>query len=498
MDFDVDIFISYAHIDNEALTQEQEGWIASLHRVLEVRLAQLLGEKPRIWRDPKLQGNDYFGETLVDQLHRTALLVSVLTPRYVKSEWCVREAKEFVRAAEETGGVRVKDKARLFKVVKTPVPLEDHPEEMQGLLGYEFFEIDPQTGRPREFSRRFGPEAERLYWARVEDLAYDICDLLELLRTKQGTSTAPASGHAVYLAETTFDLSQQRDQIRRELLQRGHTVLPDRPLPLRGPELEAFVGESLEGAALSIHLIGGTYGIVPEAATYSVGEVQNALAAERSRAAGLPRLIWMPTGLEARDERQHAFVEALMNDPAVQHGADVLQTSLEDLKTIIQDRLAPRAQTPPAPPEAAAGQRPPLLYLIADQADLEAVAPLEDYLFDQGLEVALPLFEGEEGDIREDHVENLRMADAVLVYYGGATEAWLRGKLRDLRKAPGFGRTAPFRATAVLVAGPADPRKARFRTHDVDAVIQAPDGFSPDDLAALLDAIKTPGGGTKA
>ena len=51
-----DIFISYAHIDNEALTEEDKGWISQFHKVLDTRVAQLTGEKPRIWRDLKLGG----------------------------------------------------------------------------------------------------------------------------------------------------------------------------------------------------------------------------------------------------------------------------------------------------------------------------------------------------------------------------------------------------------------------------------------------------------
>jgi hypothetical protein len=42
------------------------------------------------------------------------------------------------------------------------------------------------------------------------------------------------SGKVVYLAEATSDLGQERDCIRRELLERGHEVLPDRPLPAGG------------------------------------------------------------------------------------------------------------------------------------------------------------------------------------------------------------------------------------------------------------------------
>ena len=60
MDFSKDILISYAHIDDESLMEGQKGWIEEFHRSLDIRLSQLLGEKPKIWRDLKLQGNDFF------------------------------------------------------------------------------------------------------------------------------------------------------------------------------------------------------------------------------------------------------------------------------------------------------------------------------------------------------------------------------------------------------------------------------------------------------
>jgi hypothetical protein len=84
--FDYDIFISFAHIDDETMSKEQEGWIAMLHRALGVRLGQLLGEAPKIWRDPKLQGNDIFDQEIVGKLVKASILVSVLSPRYVKSD----------------------------------------------------------------------------------------------------------------------------------------------------------------------------------------------------------------------------------------------------------------------------------------------------------------------------------------------------------------------------------------------------------------------------
>src|ERR1022692_864342 len=143
MNFEDDAFISYAHLDDVGLTERREGWVAELNRVLEARVGQLLGRKVHFYRDPKLQGNDFFSDTLVGQLQRVATLVSVVSPGYIKSEWTKKELSEFCKAAGHHVGIH--DKARIFKVMKTPVPVEKQPPELQRLLGYEFFKIDPMT-----------------------------------------------------------------------------------------------------------------------------------------------------------------------------------------------------------------------------------------------------------------------------------------------------------------------------------------------------------------
>ncbi|HEX6731702.1 MAG TPA: hypothetical protein VF074_16875, partial [Pyrinomonadaceae bacterium] len=54
------LFISYAHIDNRSFSGGDRGWIDLLHERLEIRLAQLLGKPPKIWRDRKLRGYEAF------------------------------------------------------------------------------------------------------------------------------------------------------------------------------------------------------------------------------------------------------------------------------------------------------------------------------------------------------------------------------------------------------------------------------------------------------
>ena len=181
--FQNDIFISYAHIDNLPLAEGLKGWVETFHERLATRLAQLLGEPARIWRDLKLEGNDVFADTLIGRIGDSAILVSVLSPRYIKSEWCLRELNEFCKQATVGGGLRIGEKLRVFKIVKTYIPFKEHPEQVQGTLGYEFYEYDQARDRAREFSPEVTPARDIRYWEKLDDLAYDIKQMIEYIRS---------------------------------------------------------------------------------------------------------------------------------------------------------------------------------------------------------------------------------------------------------------------------------------------------------------------------
>jgi hypothetical protein len=512
MHFDGDAFISYAHLDNLELIEGRKGWVANLHRALEIRIGQLLGKTPHIWRDPKLQGNDFFAETLIDRLGHVAVLVAVVSPRYIRSEWARKELQEFWHAAEHQGGVRVAEKARVFKVLKTPVPLANQLPELQGLLGYEFFKIDPENGKIRELDEVFGADAQREFWIKLDDLAHEICALLERIELAEGgAAPAPTDRGCVFLAEATSDLREQRDVIRRDLQQQGYTVLPAEPLPQVALEAAAAVRADLARSSLSIHPLGRHYGLMPEGSRTSLVEMQNELAIERAAEGEFSRLVWIPAGLVVEDARQRTVLDAVRNDPRLEAGADVLETGLEDLRTAIQDRLE-RPRTPAAAPPAPVPQPPvtrggrvepatratiPSAYLLYDQRDASIASAWADVLFAQHLEVFHPLFEGDEAELREYHDETLRTCDGVVLFYGAATEIWLRRKMRELQKSAGYGRTLPAPALAICLVGARTAEKERFRTHE-GTVVAGWDGASPDPLRAFIARLRGgDGGGTE-
>jgi hypothetical protein len=280
---------------------------------------------------------------------------------------------------------------------------------------------------------------------------------------------------AVFLAQTTFDLREQREAIKRDLQQHGYTVLPAGALPQVESEVKEAVRVDLAQCQMSIHLIGKTFSLVPEGGMQSLLEIQNELAIERGSKGDFSRLLWIPAGLQVQDERQQKVIEQLRMDPRTQKGADLLETFLEDLRTVIQDRLkedrlkeASKTGTHAriAQPSRFGGcrqrARPALPHLrSARRGHHFAVG---GFSVRTGFGSHPAGVRGRRGGIREHHEENLRSCDGALIFYGSGNECWLRRKLRELQKSPGYGRTKPIPIVAISLIPPRTSDKERFRT----------------------------------
>ena len=294
----------------------------------------------------------------------------------------------------------------------------------------------------------------------------------------------------VYLATTTSDVQSDRDRIKRELLERGHVVLPDAPLPMLSKDAEQVVQDCLQKCTIAIHLLGKHYGVTPEDSSESLPALQVRMTAEQAYQQNLQRLVWMPGEGETTDERQKDFLVRVQEDPKLHHQAELIEGNLNLLKKDLIRRLNPPEEKTPTPESQTSSNTAPKLYLICDSKDESSLEALEDYLFDQGLEISLPAFDGSDAEAEALHQDNLLTCDAVLVYYGAAPKAWVDIKLRELLKATGYGREKPIQVQAVYIVPPDDRRKERFRTHGA-AVIRQPDEFAPcPELDDFVGSVK--------
>jgi hypothetical protein len=501
--YEDDIFINYSHADNdEPLDDKKRGWVDALHENLEKRLRKLTGIDPQIWRDKeKMPGNGVLPPTLAVKLQRVALLVSILSPSYLTSDWCIPELNEFYRQAAEAGKIQIDNESRIFKVIKTPIAREKHPEEVKDLPGYEFYDEYP-NGMPREYSHIYGFDGYQEFWRELEHLAWDISRFVKKL--SQNCDLYPRT---IYLADTIADLKKEREEIKYELEMHNYCVLPDKPLPTDGPDFKEAVRGYLKRSRLSIHLIGGETGFIPAKDKRDIVYLQHDLAMERQKNSDFLRVVWTPIGLKAHDPAQQKFINYLRTRSKVQTDAELLlgNTKLASLKTYILDKLK-SLEIPKRPeqhisvhPDVLAlwsqpvvNEEPTSIYLIFDKKDLGSVLPLRNYL-GQRYSVTWPVMDAgakKAKQINEEHNRNMSECDAAIIFYGQANEYWVRQKLSELKKCIANGRTKPRPLSAIYIAGPINDAKKIYETTFDYQVIKNPREFSAETLKPLMDEIQ--------
>ena len=93
-----DIFVSYAQVDNEPLAGADTRWVTNLITGLKPLLGQKFGRADAysLWMDNTIRAYEAITRHLIEQVQDSAILLLVLSPGYVASEWCCRELSTFV------------------------------------------------------------------------------------------------------------------------------------------------------------------------------------------------------------------------------------------------------------------------------------------------------------------------------------------------------------------------------------------------------------------
>jgi hypothetical protein len=502
MIYDKHVFISYAHLDNQPLTPEQEGWVSRFHDSLQIILTMRMGRKAQIWRDKKLCGNDSFADEILAQFPKTEILVSVLSNCYVESKWCRREIQEFCRRC---GEIRIGNKYRIIKVIKLPPdgvgPPDDIgplPSLVKDMLGYEFFTYkDREKGKtPMELDPLYFPKLAPLYIEKLYVLADDIIDLIKKVEEPaagaENGSHLPPLRPQIFLAKCSRDRKDAREALEMDLRQHGYPILPDRQLPNEEADFIADVSNLLDQCSFAIHLIGGVYGFIPDGPSRKSAVVlQNELAIAKSKEKALRRVIWLPGDTEPQDSDQKRFIEALHKDAELQYGADLITGDLEKLKSEIHRILESIEKTGEQATDRGFAGESKLLYLICDQKDREAVLPLRKSLKSRGFEVRIPLFEGDAATVDHAKQEILTECSAALVFYGKGDEGWKRAIDSDLLKSKGYRRDKPQIVKFTYLANPATTEKIEMIELEEANLINGLEGFSDSASKALIEALAT-------
>lgn len=484
MIFKIDILIIYADADNQS-TARSKGWMTDFKRFLELMMIQLLGEKPNV-----LLKSEHDSLTGVN-LKEVAILIPMLSQAFIKSGKCLDTLEEFITITKT-------DPPRIFKTLKEPLTIDEQPSKLRDLIGFNLYSVDANSGETADYEDFFSQEAAQDFWMKMVDLAYDIHETLLLLKFKEEKSAIEPifSRRSIYLAETSHDLIIQRNIIKRELLRHGYKVLPDHTLPKNITDLKKVIKKEIEESSLSIHLIGNSYGEIPEGADRSVVDIQNQIAAEKSSTlkdkSEFSRLVWITPNLQYASEKQQAFVENIKRDLSSTEGAEIMQTPLEDFKNIVREELIEvgidkklnRKHLHDTRVNGKAN-----IYLLYDKLDENDVMPIKRLLEKSEYNILLPIFSGELLDLRQYHISNLRNLDIAIIYQGAVNNDWVRMKLLDLLKAPGFGRRKPIVGKVIISKNDKKIDISAYKNHKIK-IIDGAKKNSLDDLKLFLEDIK--------
>jgi hypothetical protein len=387
------------------------------------------------------------GENLHQVFANTAIFVVILTPEYVKSSVYLKEVEDIYNAIYGND-TDCHKKHRIFKVMMQPVPMEDQPACLREELNYNFYEINRHNRKPVAYDLNSGIGPNTKFWSKLVDLAYDISDMLSFLDGTKSESFPDPSRPSIYLAETTFDQIENRDKLKRELRHLGFQVLPVLQIPEDATEAKSAIESCLQQSIMAIHLLGAWYGDLIKNSKFSFIDFQIKTVKEYLTSQnGLSKpnqVIWIPNDIKPTDQRQALYLKRLQRDEA-QHRTEIIETPFEVFKTILNTRLS-ELINPVYKPIAEKNK----LYVIFDKSSAEKISGYLEQMQAKGFDTIVQNFNEGEYFPLSTHINNLLVADAVLIYKGDCPMEWLNSKIRDLVKAPGYGKNKPFRAIEII------------------------------------------------
>jgi hypothetical protein len=432
-----DVFVSYAHIDNEPLSGAPQGWVSTFVRDVESVVRRKLFDRPKdfdVWVDHELAGNRPFGADIQRAVGNTATLLVVMSPAYLASDWCRREREAFRAQLQD----KVRAGTRVFVVELDRI--EDRgrvPAEFAELLPYRLWIEDGPARTPRTLGLPVPTPAEPEYYSRVNQLALEIAQELQRLAAA-GAPPPAAAETTVFLAEVTDDLEPRREEVRRYLAQMGLRVLPVSYYPRDDAgAFEQAMEADLARSKLFVQLLSGVAGRKPPSAPQGFPALQYALA-KRSK---LSLLQWRARELEVEKVEDDAQRELL-------RGESVRACGIEEFKGAVVEEA--KREPPLARPRSAADV---LLFLDTDAADRALAERIGKHLLTQGIGYSMALQAGSPEEIRKDLEDNLRECDGLMLVYGAASPNWVRSKLRWCRKIVSQ-RSEPPVALAVFEGAP--------------------------------------------
>jgi TIR domain len=407
-----DIFVSYAHNDNQPMVSGTDGWVRTLVNLLRVRTVEKIGSNALdIWMDYELYGNSPVTPTITDALTGSAILLFIGSESYLASAWCQRELNAFL-----TGSVadrRSDALKRLFMISRDKIDRSRLPEPLRDLIGYKFWRED--AGRPIPLGFPLPERNDTEYWSALNTISLEIADTLKTLQ--QGPTTPPQSGPIVHLAEVTEDLEPLRQDVAAYLKQAGINIVPNSYYPRDAiRSFQDAVERDLRNCTLFVQLLSAVPGRKPAELPQGFSGLQYQLA----QVARKDILQWRNPNLNPNDVGDAELRKLLLGSTVVAEGFEVFKQRVKE------HVLNPR----PASPPVRLPHSQKLIFINTESGDRKIAERIANCVTRKGFGFVL----SRETRVRNELRERLQECDGAIIIYASSPAKWVVRQQGYIRK----------------------------------------------------------------
>jgi hypothetical protein len=229
--FDYDVFVTYSHGDPLGLQESPlRDWTINLVRDLEadIRAVDPEFDKLGIWYDEHLDPTNDLTPELREKVRASAVLLVVMSPRYLSSRWCKDELEWF----REQVADRSRDQGRVFVIRALPTDETKWPDFLRDERGYSpkgFFFYDLKSRMPfrwrgvEEHPKEFVEQLWRLQTTLIQRLR----QLLEQVQSDAAHAAGPVRvelNRRIYVQARPEDI-KLRETLSSRLTAQGLTPL---------------------------------------------------------------------------------------------------------------------------------------------------------------------------------------------------------------------------------------------------------------------------------
>jgi hypothetical protein len=466
--FDYDLFVSYAHIDDQPDVGQPYGWVTTLKDNLKARLDRRLGIRSNIWMDQRLVAEARLSDPIMDGLKQSAGLLVILSRAYLNSPWCQRERGGFLDGLQDRRATR----RPVFLVESDELDRTHLPDAFGDLLSVRFWQRETDGAAPQRLGDPLPTLDDRTYWGRLNDLSFKVSEELSRLQSARGQAAPPTGGPAVFLAEVSDDLMDEYEKLQRSFEQAGLVVLPDRAYPRTDPDaFAAAMAEDLGRCTVFVQLLGEYPGRVRSWNT-SLAALQH----QTAQRAGIPVRQWRRFGLAGEDVRDEGHRQFVFGPDVVNDSLDVFAAGI--VKVVRQE--APK----PSPPASGL-----LVFVNHDRGDARVATELCDFFDAQGLGFLRPEPQDSAEAMRADLEDNLKLCDALVLVYGGTPPIWVRHQLKETLKIKSV-RARPLGRVVLCHAEPDEEKPDPGIKLPDQRIVDCRRGLDANAQRALIDFVR--------